>query len=91
MSFFMKHKAKVQLMLLAAAGRAAANEVEARARKQALEQLKRGQKQLAAGKLDQAETALRAVRRCAPYNIPPKFAPFYADWKRWYVEFDVVS
>jgi colicin import membrane protein len=38
-----------------------------------------------------AETALRAVRRCAPYNIPAKFAPYYADWKRWHIEFDVES
>ncbi len=38
-----------------------------------------------------AETALRAVRRCAPYTIPPRFAPFYTEWKRWNVIFDVES
>ena len=36
-----------------------------------------------------AETAARAVRRCAPYNIPAKFAPFYQDWKTWHIEFDL--
>jgi colicin import membrane protein len=36
-----------------------------------------------------AETAARAVRRCAPYNIPSKFAPFYQDWKTWHIEFDL--
>jgi colicin import membrane protein len=35
-----------------------------------------------------AEAALRAVRRCAPYNIPAKFAPYYADWKVWNIEFE---
>lgn len=35
-----------------------------------------------------AEAALRAVRRCAPYNIPAKFAPYYQDWKLLNVEFD---
>lgn len=38
-----------------------------------------------------AETALRAVRRCAPYTIPAKFAPYYQEWKRWHIEFDVES
>jgi colicin import membrane protein len=36
-----------------------------------------------------AESAARAVRRCAPYTIPAKFAPFYQDWKSWHVEFDL--
>jgi colicin import membrane protein len=35
-----------------------------------------------------AEAAQRAVRRCAPYNIPAKFAPYYSDWKVWNIEFD---
>ncbi|MGO4704973.1 cell envelope integrity protein TolA [Microvirga sp. 2MCAF38] len=35
-----------------------------------------------------AEAALRAVRRCAPYKIPTKFAPFYDDWKFWNIEFE---
>jgi colicin import membrane protein len=35
-----------------------------------------------------AETALRAVRRCAPYRIPAQFAPYYEDWKYWRVEFE---
>ena len=36
-----------------------------------------------------ADTAVRAVRRCAPYSIPAKFAPFYQDWKTWHIEFDL--
>jgi colicin import membrane protein len=35
-----------------------------------------------------AEAALRAVRRCAPYEVPARFAPFYADWKVLNVQFD---
>jgi colicin import membrane protein len=35
-----------------------------------------------------ADAALRAVRRCAPYRIPARFAPFYDDWKYWLIEFD---
>jgi colicin import membrane protein len=35
-----------------------------------------------------AEAAVRAVRRCAPYNIPAKFEPYYNEWKAWNVEFD---
>lgn len=39
--------------------------------------------------LDQAiaGAALRAVQRCAPFRIPAKFAPFYAEWKSLSVEF----
>lgn len=36
-----------------------------------------------------AEAALRAVRRCAPYRIPDKFAPYYDAWKLWNVEFEL--
>ncbi|WP_046862705.1 cell envelope integrity protein TolA [Microvirga massiliensis] len=35
-----------------------------------------------------ADAALRAVRRCAPYRVPARFAPFYEDWKYWLIEFD---
>ncbi len=38
-----------------------------------------------------AEAALRAVRRCAPYRIPDKFAPYYDAWKLWNVEFELGS
>jgi colicin import membrane protein len=38
-----------------------------------------------------AEAAQRAVRRCSPYNIPAKFAPYYDAWKQWSVYFDVSS
>nr|WP_112663855.1 cell envelope integrity protein TolA [Microvirga flavescens] len=34
-----------------------------------------------------ADGAMRAIRRCAPYNIPPKFAPFYSEWKYWRWDF----
>jgi colicin import membrane protein len=36
-----------------------------------------------------SDSALRAVRRCAPYRIPARFAPYYQDWKQLTVEFDV--
>ncbi|WP_407666834.1 cell envelope integrity protein TolA [Microvirga roseola] len=35
-----------------------------------------------------ADAALRAVRRCAPYDLPAKFAPYYSDWKILNVQFD---
>lgn len=35
-----------------------------------------------------AEAALRAIRRCAPYNIPSKFAPYYETWKHWNMYFE---
>jgi colicin import membrane protein len=38
-----------------------------------------------------ADAALRAVRRCAPYNIPAKFAPYYGSWKHWNMQFDPTS
>jgi colicin import membrane protein len=38
-----------------------------------------------------ADAALRAVRRCAPYRIPDKFAPYYDAWKLWNVEFELGS
>lgn len=39
--------------------------------------------------LDQAVAgaALRAFQRCSKFNIPAKFAPFYAEWKSLSVEF----
>jgi len=41
-----------------------------------------------ATRLTVADAALRAVRRCAPYRVPARFAPFYEDWKYWLIEFD---
>jgi colicin import membrane protein len=38
-----------------------------------------------------ADAALRAVRRCAPYNIPAKFAPYYSSWKHWNMHFEPPS
>ncbi|WP_156332664.1 MULTISPECIES: cell envelope integrity protein TolA [unclassified Chelatococcus] len=35
-----------------------------------------------------ADSALRAVRRCAPFRIPERFQPFYADWQEWNVILD---
>ena len=29
-----------------------------------------------------ADSAMRAVRRCNPLRIPPKYAPYYDQWKR---------
>jgi colicin import membrane protein len=36
-----------------------------------------------------ADSALRAVRRCAPYRVPAQFAPYYSDWKTLNVQFDL--
>lgn len=38
-----------------------------------------------------ADAALRALRRCAPYNIPAKFAPYYSSWKHWNMHFEPPS
>jgi colicin import membrane protein len=35
-----------------------------------------------------AESALRAVRRCNPLNIPAQFTPFYDQWKSRTLRFD---
>jgi colicin import membrane protein len=35
-----------------------------------------------------AESAMRAVRLCSPFKIPPQFAPFFNDWKDWSITFD---
>jgi outer membrane biosynthesis protein TonB len=35
-----------------------------------------------------ADSAVRAARKCAPFQIPGRFAPYYDDWKSWVVEFD---
>lgn len=35
-----------------------------------------------------AESAMRAVRRCAPFRIPASYAPYYADWQEWNIIFD---
>jgi colicin import membrane protein len=35
-----------------------------------------------------ADSALRAVRRCAPFKIPAQFMPFYSDWRDWNITFD---
>ena len=28
-----------------------------------------------------ADSALRAIKRCAPFKIPAQYAPFYGDWQ----------
>ena len=38
-----------------------------------------------------AQAALRAVRRCAPYNIPATYAPYYNDWKAINAEFEFTA
>lgn len=35
------------------------------------------------------ESAIRAIRQCAPFNIPPQFKSYYADWKSLAVTFDM--
>ena len=35
-----------------------------------------------------ADSALRAIKRCAPYKIPAQFMPFYGDWRDWNITFD---
>ncbi|MFO1150792.1 MAG: cell envelope integrity protein TolA [Alsobacter sp.] len=35
-----------------------------------------------------AESAVRAIKRCAPFRIPAQFAPFFSDWKELNVMFD---
>jgi colicin import membrane protein len=35
-----------------------------------------------------AESAMRAVRRCNPLNIPAVFQPFYDEWRDRIVRFD---
>jgi hypothetical protein len=35
-----------------------------------------------------AESANRAIRRCAPFRIPAQYAPFYSDWQDWTITFD---
>ncbi len=30
-----------------------------------------------------AESLMRAIRRCAPYNFPAQYAPYYNDWRDW--------
>jgi colicin import membrane protein len=37
------------------------------------------------------QAALKAVRRCAPFRIPPPFAPYYEDWKSIAAEFEFPS
>jgi colicin import membrane protein len=41
-----------------------------------------------AGFRSMAESAVRAVRRCAPFKIPAQFMPFYNDWRSWNITFD---
>lgn len=36
-----------------------------------------------------ADAVVRAVRRCAPFLVPTKFMPFYADWRELNVTFDL--
>lgn len=35
-----------------------------------------------------ADAAVRAIRKCRQFEIPAKFAPYYADWKVLNVQFD---
>ncbi len=35
-----------------------------------------------------AQAALKAVRQCAPYSIPARFAPYYDEWKDIAAEFE---
>ena len=35
-----------------------------------------------------AESAMRAIKRCAPFRIPAQYAPFYGDWRDWSITFD---
>ncbi len=35
-----------------------------------------------------ADSAVRAVRRCAPFRIPSSFNPFYSEWRDWHITFD---
>jgi hypothetical protein len=35
-----------------------------------------------------ADSALRAIRRCAPFRIPASFNPFYSEWRDWHITFD---
>jgi len=35
-----------------------------------------------------ADSAVRAVRLCAPFKIPAQFLPFHGDWKDWTIIFD---
>jgi colicin import membrane protein len=35
-----------------------------------------------------ADSALRAVKRCNPLQIPARFQPYYEQWKDWVVGFD---
>jgi len=35
-----------------------------------------------------ADSAVRAVRMCAPFRVPQQFAPFYNDWRNFRIVFD---
>ena len=35
-----------------------------------------------------AESAMRAVKRCAPFRIPPQYAAAFEDWRDWTLIFD---
>jgi len=39
-------------------------------------------------RLSLGQSALRAVRRCAPLKVPAEFAPYYAQWRRSTLRFD---
>ena len=41
----------------------------------------------AAGKA-MVKAALKAIRQCAPYRMPARFAPYYEDWREVKAEFD---
>jgi colicin import membrane protein len=35
-----------------------------------------------------AESAIRAIKRCAPFRIPAQYMPFFSDWRDWNITFD---
>lgn len=43
---------------------------------------------LAGGDRAMGESAMRAIRACAPYRIPERFAPYYDDWRALLVTID---
>ncbi len=35
-----------------------------------------------------SKAAIKAVRQCAPYRMPPRYAPYYEDWREIRAEFE---
>lgn len=38
-----------------------------------------------------SKAAVKAVRQCAPYRMPPRYAPYYEDWREIRAEFEFAS